>query len=38
MIRGREMTEKGRSDKLEVARITGVQSIRAAMARLADKI
>ena len=37
MIRGREMTEKGRSDKLEVARITGVQSIRAAMARLADK-
>lgn len=37
MIRVREMTEKGRSDKLEVARITGVQGIRAAMARLADK-
>ena len=30
------MAEKGRSDKLEVARITGVQGIRAAMARLAD--
>jgi hypothetical protein len=30
------MAEKGRSDKLEVARITGVQGIRAAMACLAD--
>ena len=30
------MAEKGRSDKLEVARITGVQGIRAAMARVAD--
>lgn len=30
------MAEKGRSDKLEVARIAGVQGIRAAMARLAD--
>lgn len=30
------MAEKGRSDKLEVARITGVQGIRAAMARLVD--
>lgn len=30
------MAEKGRSDKLEVACITGVQGIRAAMARLAD--
>ncbi len=30
------MAEKGRSDKLEVARITGVQGIQAAMARLAD--
>lgn len=29
------MTEKGRSDKLEVARITGVQGIRAAMEVLA---
>ncbi|MEC4176781.1 hypothetical protein VJ918_07780 [Adlercreutzia sp. R21] len=29
------MTEKGRSDKLEVARITGVQGIRAAMGVLA---
>ena len=32
-----EMTEKGRSGKLKVARITGVQGIRAAMARLADE-
>lgn len=29
------MTEKGRSDKLEVARITGVQGIRTAMEVLA---
>ncbi|WP_304426312.1 hypothetical protein [uncultured Adlercreutzia sp.] len=29
------MTEKGRSDKLEVARVTGVQGIRAAMEVLA---
>ncbi|MEC4273108.1 hypothetical protein VJ923_08050 [Adlercreutzia sp. R25] len=35
MEREREMTEKGRSDKLEVARITGVQGIRAAMGVLA---
>lgn len=27
----REMTEKGRTDKVEVAHITGIQGIRAAM-------
>ena len=35
--RGAEMTANHRKDALEVAHITGVQGIRAAMARLADE-